>query len=80
VIGAGAVVASSVRPYAIVVGNPGTEIRRRFGDDEVERLLGLRWWDLSDEAVRRLAHLLCEELDVGVLQGAVAAERMSEHR
>jgi acetyltransferase-like isoleucine patch superfamily enzyme len=76
VIGAGAVVASSVRPYSIVVGNPAREIRRRFGDDEVERLLALRWWDLSDDSVRRFAHLLCEEAGVDGLERIVSAERL----
>jgi acetyltransferase-like isoleucine patch superfamily enzyme len=51
VIGAGAVVAADVRPYAIVVGNPAREIRRRFADAEVEALLRISWWDWPDELV-----------------------------
>jgi acetyltransferase-like isoleucine patch superfamily enzyme len=55
VIGARAVVARDVRPYAIVVGNPAAEVRRRFDDSIVERLLASRWWDWPlDEITRRV--------------------------
>lgn len=45
VIGAGALVTEDVRPYAIVVGTPAKELRRRFDDALCDRLLALRWWD-----------------------------------
>ena len=48
VIGAGAVVAKNVRPYAIVVGNPAKEIKRRFDDATVQRLLDEAWWAWDD--------------------------------
>jgi len=32
-------------PYAIVGGNPAKEIRKRFSEEEIERLLNLKWWD-----------------------------------
>ena len=48
VIGAGAVVAKNVRPYAIVVGNPAKEIKRRFDDATVQRLLDQAWWAWDD--------------------------------
>jgi acetyltransferase-like isoleucine patch superfamily enzyme len=51
VIGAGAVVTADVRPYAIVVGNPAREVRRRFADAEVEALLRISWWDWPEELV-----------------------------
>lgn len=52
VIGAGSVVSKDVRPYAVVVGNPAREIRRRFDDETVEALLELRWWDWPEEKIR----------------------------
>ena len=45
IVGALSVVTSDVRPYAIVAGNPAREIRRRFDDDTVARLLAIAWWD-----------------------------------
>lgn len=51
-VAAGAVVTKSVRPYAIVAGNPAREIGRRFDDETVDRLLESRWWDWSEEEIR----------------------------
>lgn len=59
VIGAGAIVAAKsvvtreVRPYAVVAGNPAREIRRRFDDETVERLLAIAWWDWPTERIAR---------------------------
>lgn len=53
VVGARAVVATDVRPYAIVVGNPAREIRRRFTDEQVEALLRIAWWEWPDQEVRQ---------------------------
>ncbi|SFP80955.1 CatB-related O-acetyltransferase [Tranquillimonas alkanivorans] len=50
-IGAGAVVAAKavvtrdVAPYTVVAGNPAREVRKRFDDDTIARLLDLAWWD-----------------------------------
>ncbi|MFJ6696537.1 CatB-related O-acetyltransferase [Streptomyces sp. NPDC091272] len=45
IVAAGSVVTSDVPDYAIVGGNPARLIRKRFGDEEIERLLALAWWD-----------------------------------
>ena len=45
IVGAEAVIATSVRPYAIVAGNPARELRRRFDDETVARLEEVAWWD-----------------------------------
>ncbi len=63
-IGDGAVVATEavitrdVRPYAVVVGNPAREVRRRFSDDQVDELLALRWWDWPAAEIREIVPLL----------------------
>jgi acetyltransferase-like isoleucine patch superfamily enzyme len=59
VVGTKAVVAKDVRPYAIVVGNPAREIRRRFSDEQVEALLRIRWWDWPTEQVKQHIELIC---------------------
>jgi chloramphenicol O-acetyltransferase type B len=43
VVGPFSVVARDVRPFAVVLGNPAREIRRRFEDDVVESLLTIDW-------------------------------------
>jgi virginiamycin A acetyltransferase len=45
IVGAGAVVGGEVPDYAIVGGNPGCVRRMRFSPDDVERLLGIAWWN-----------------------------------
>ena len=52
VVGTCAVVAADVRPYAVVVGNPAREIRRRFDDEECKLLLASRWWEWGDQDIR----------------------------
>lgn len=55
IIGAHAVVARDVPPYAIVVGNPARVVRVRFDPGTVESLLSIRWWDWPVEKI--MAHL-----------------------
>jgi virginiamycin A acetyltransferase len=59
VIAARAVVTKHVRPYAIVAGNPAREIRRRFDDSTVDKLVSTAWWDWPrDRVVSALPALL----------------------
>lgn len=58
IIGAYSVVAKDVAPYAVVGGNPAREIRKRFSEEHVEKLLNLRWWDWPAEEISRQAPLL----------------------
>jgi acetyltransferase-like isoleucine patch superfamily enzyme len=58
VVGARAIVTRDVRPYAIVVGAPAREIRRRFDDERVEALLRIRWWTWPEAEIRDCVHLL----------------------
>lgn len=51
VVGAGAIVTKDVPCYAIVAGNPAQVIKMRFPDPVIERLLALKWWDWSHEAL-----------------------------
>jgi len=50
-IGDGAIIATNstvvkdVPPYTVVGGNPAKEIKKRFTDLEIKRLLDLKWWD-----------------------------------
>ncbi len=53
IIGAHAVVARDVPPYAVVVGNPGRVTRIRFAPEVVEALLVIRWWDWPIEIIVR---------------------------
>lgn len=49
IVAAGAVVCRDVEPYSVVAGVPAKELRKRFSDEEISRLLNLQWWDKPDE-------------------------------
>lgn len=53
IIAARAVVTADVPDYAIVGGNPGRVIRRRYPEDIVKRLLDIAWWDWDLERIGR---------------------------
>lgn len=53
VVGAGSVVTKDVEPYTIVAGNPARVIRKRFDDETINRLLALKWWDMSDAELKK---------------------------
>ncbi len=55
VIGAHAVVTHDVEPYSVVAGVPAKEIRRRFDEDTVSKLLELQWWNWPDEKIEKYA-------------------------
>ena len=40
-------------PYTIVGGTPAREIRKRFDEETIARLLELQWWDWPTEKIRR---------------------------
>lgn len=58
-IGDGAIIATNstvtkdVAPYTIVGGNPATEIRKRFPEDVITKLLELKWWNWDIEKITK---------------------------
>ena len=58
IIAANSTVTKDVAPYAIVGGNPAAEIRRRFSDDKIQKLLEMKWWDWPVEKITKHVQLL----------------------
>ena len=61
IIGMNAVVIDDVPAYTVVDGAPAKFIKKRFDEDIVQRLLGLKWWDWPQERVARMLPLILSE-------------------
>lgn len=51
VIASGAVVNQDVEPYSIIGGIPAREIRMRYNQDVIDKLLEIKWWFWSDDKI-----------------------------
>jgi virginiamycin A acetyltransferase len=58
IIGAKAIVASDIPPYAIAAGNPARVIKHRFSAPDIDRLLNLQWWHWDIEKITRHLSLI----------------------
>ena len=51
IIATKSVVTKDVAPYTVVGGNPARVLKQRFADEEIDRLLQLKWWDWPPERI-----------------------------
>lgn len=63
VVGAAAVIAKDIAPYAIVVGSPSKVIRFRFPPEKIAALLRVAWWNWPDHKIRTQIPLLIGDID-----------------
>ena len=82
-IGDGAVIANNshvvknVEPYALVGGNPSKFIKYRFQQNQIEKLLEIKWWNWEDEKINRFAPLLCNTKIDNFIQRALVENENS---
>ena len=64
-IGDGSVIASNshvvknIEPYSLIGGNPAKLIKYRFTQEQIEKLLEIKWWYWDDEKINKFTPLLC---------------------
>jgi len=73
IIASKSVVVSDVAPYAIVGGNPAKEIKKRFSDTVIEKLLTIAWWNWSKEDITN-------NLEIIVNSDIEKLEEVGQHR
>lgn len=61
VIGAGAIVTKNIPDYAIAVGIPAKVIKFRFEQPLIDKLLKIKWWNLSDEILKENIQIFQKE-------------------
>lgn len=65
IIATKSVVTKDVAPYTIVAGNPAKEVKKRFTDEQIKKLLAIKWWDWEIDKISRNVHLLTgKDLDL----------------
>lgn len=58
VVGARALVTKNIGPYEIWGGNPARLIKKRFSDEDVCKLLQIKWWNWDESTLRKNLSLL----------------------
>ena len=61
VIGARSIVTKDIPPYTIAVGSPAKITRKRFTDEQINKLLDIKWWNWSEQKIIDNAHLLMSD-------------------
>ncbi|MCP1997550.1 CatB-related O-acetyltransferase [Flavobacterium sp. HSC-61S13] len=65
IIATNATVTKDVAPYTVVGGNPAQLIKKRFSDEQIVKLLELRWWNWDIEKITQNLPLLVKgDLDL----------------
>ena len=75
VVGARAVVTKNIESYAIYAGNPARLIKKRFDEETIQKLLGLKWWNFKDEEIEQLLPLM---LSTDIQKFIVEAKRIKD--
>ena len=56
VIGMNSVVTKDVPAYSITAGNPAKELKKRFDDKTIVKLLKMEWWIYPERTLKKYSH------------------------
>lgn len=68
IIAANSTVVKDVEPYTIVGGNPAKYLKKRFGDEIIELLLKLQWWNWDEQKIFANLNKLAFANDIDTLR------------
>ena len=54
-------VVKDVEPYSIVGGNPAKLIKKRFTEEQIKKLLEIKWWNWDETKINQFSPLLCNQ-------------------
>lgn len=75
IVAAGAVVTKDVPPYAVVGGVPAKIIKYRFREDQINYLLGLKWWEKDEKWIAEHAEYF---YDINVFMDKIKEDEIYE--
>jgi acetyltransferase-like isoleucine patch superfamily enzyme len=61
IIAANSHVVKDVEPYSITGGNPAKTIKYRFSEEQIKKLLKIKWWNWDVDKINNNIPLLCSE-------------------
>ncbi|MEH1988898.1 CatB-related O-acetyltransferase [Nostoc sp.] len=68
IIGANAVVTKNIPPFAIAVGCPAKVIKYRFSEENIKKLLSIKWWDQDISELQEISDLFQSEANDSVIE------------
>lgn len=69
IIAAGSIVTKNVAPYSIVAGNPAKEIKKRFDEQTINKLLKIEWWNWPIQKIKEeLPYILSSDTNQFILR------------
>lgn len=58
IIGMRAIISKDVNPYEVIVGAPQKVLKKRFTEEQIDKLLKIEWWNWEDDKIIKNAHLI----------------------
>lgn len=72
IVAAKSVITKDVEPYTIVGGNPAQKVKERFPEQIINKLLEIKWWDLT-------INIISVHIDVIVNGNIDKLEKLKNH-